>query len=334
MPNSCLIVVCAVTLFWSSAWAQPDTPMPAPPQAQQRLMQSVVAVQTQTDDDASSTRSLGNQRQGSGVVIGTDLVLTVGYLLIEAQSVDLIDHRGRKIPGQVRAVDNINGLGLIRSLVPLRLEPVPLGDSDKLQAPTRLWTLGHSESAPTALELVSRKPFAGTWEYLLESPLMTLPAVNNWSGSGLFDEQGQLIGIGSLLVQDVFGDKLPLPGNLFVPVNVLKTPLPDLLRTGKRAGPAPSWLGIHSQARSDGGLVILRVAPNSPAEQAGIEVGDTLLALQGQAIADLADFYRRLWRLGPAGSSVELTVLRDNQTRAVKLVTGDRALSLKRPRGV
>lgn len=334
MPRSFFITLCAGFLFWSSAWAQLDSPMPAQPEVLQRLMQSLVAVQTQTDDDAHSTRSLGRQRQGSGVVIGSDLVLTIGYLLMEAQSVDLIDHQGRKIPGQVRAVDNISGLGLVRSLVPLRLEPVPLGDSDKVQAPTRLWTLGHNESAPTALELVSRKTFAGTWEYLLESPLMTLPAVNNWSGSGLFNEQGQLIGIGSLLVQDVFGDKLPLPGNLFVPVNMLKTPLPDLLRTGKRPGPVQSWLGVNSQARSDGGLVVLRVAPNSPAEQAGIEAGDTLLALQGQAIADLADFYRRLWRLGPAGSSVALTVMRGHQSREVQLVTGDRALSLKRPRGV
>ena len=334
MPNSFLLAICAGALFWSSAWAQPGRHMPAPPEALQRLMQSVVAVQTQTDDDAHSTRSLGRQREGSGVVIGADLVLTIGYLLIEAQSVELIDHRGRKIPGQVRAVDNISGLGLIRSLVPLRLEPVPLGDSDPVQAPMRLWTLGQGETAPTALELVSRKPFAGAWEYLLESPLMTLPAVNNWSGSGLFDAQGQLIGIGSLLVPDVFGDQVNLPGNLFVPVNVLKTPLPDLLRTGKRAGPSPSWLGIHSQVRADGGLRVLRVAPDSPAEQAGIVAGDALLTLQGQAIADLPDFYRRLWGLGPAGTAVELTVLRDGLTRQVKLRTGDRALSLKRPRGV
>jgi len=237
---------------------------------------------------------------GSGVVIGPDLVVTVGYLLIEAESVDLIDHQGRRIPGQVRAVDYASGLGLIRALVPLRLDSVPLGDSDALPASSTLWTLGQNEPAPTALALVSRKTFAGSWEYLLETPLMTLPAVNNWSGAGLFDTEGRLVGIGSLLVQNVYGDKLPLPGNLFVPVNLLKDPLPDLLQSGKRAGPATPWLGISSQPLPTGGLAVLRVSPDSPAAQAGIAVGDTLVAMQGQILEDLPNFYRLLRTLGPA----------------------------------
>jgi S1-C subfamily serine protease len=234
------------------------------------------------------------------VVIAPDTVLTVGYLLLEAETVDLIDHQGRRIPGQVRAVDNASGLGLIRALVPLRLEAVPLGDSDTLPTPGKLWTLGQRESELTELELVSRQAFAAGWEYLLEAPLMTLPAVNNWSGAGLFDLRGQLVGIGSLLVPDVFGDQQPLPGNLYVPVNLLKDPLPELLRTGKRPGPAPSWLGINSQALPGGGLGVMRVSPDSPAAQSGILVGDTLLALQGQAVVSLADFYRRLSALGPS----------------------------------
>ena len=233
-----------------------------------RVMQGVVAVQSRSDAQANTARSLGQRRLGSGVVIGPDLVLTVGYLLIEAESVDLIDHQGRRIPGHVRAVDYASGLGLIRALVPLRLDSVPLGDSDDLPTSSTLWTLGQNEPEPTPLALVSRKTFAGSWEYLLETPLMTLPAVNNWSGAGLFDTQGRLVGIGSLLVQNVYGDKLPLPGNLFVPVNLLKDPLPDLLQSGKRAGPATPWLGISSEPLTTGGLGVIRVTPDSPAAQA------------------------------------------------------------------
>jgi S1-C subfamily serine protease len=248
--------------------------------------------------------------------------------------VDLIDHQGRRIPGQVRAVDNASGLGLVRALVPLRLDAVPLGDSDTLPVPGKLWTLGQRESELTALELVARQPFAAGWEYLLEAPLMTLPAVNNWSGAGLFDLSGQLVGIGSLLVPDVFGDRLALPGNLYVPVNLLKDPLPELLRTGKRPGPAPSWLGINSQALPDGGLGVMRVSPDSPAAQSGILVGDTLLALQGQTLVSLADFYRRLSALGPAGSPLTLSIRRQGQVRQIELVTGDRNRSLRRPSGI
>lgn len=305
-----------------------------PPEPLLRVLQSVVTVQSRSDAQASTSRTLGQRREGSGVVIGPDLVLTIGYLLLEAESVDLIDHQGRRIPGQVRAVDNLTGLGLIRTLIPLRLDAVPLGDSDNLPTPGKLWTLGQNETAPTALELVSRKVFAGSWEYLLEAPLMTLPAVNNWSGSGLFDAQGQLVGIGSLLVQDVYGDQVPLPGNLFVPVNLLKDPLPDLVRTGKRTGPATPWLGITSQRLPSGGLAVLRVSPGSPAAQAGIAVGDTLLALQGQTLQDLPDFYRRLRALGPAGSRLTLTIRSGGQSREVELLSTDRSGSLKRPSGI
>ena len=265
-------------VFCAQAWALPgapatpthEQPQSMTPETLQRMLQSVVTVQTRSDAQASTSRILGQRREGSGVVIGPDMVLTAAYLLLEAESVDLIDPQGRRIPGQVRAVDNASGLGLIRALVPLRLDAVPLGDSDALATPGMLWTLGQNESEPTALELVSRKAFAASWEYLLESPLMTQPAVNNWAGSGLFDAQGRLVGIGALLVPDVYGDQVPQPGNLFVPVNLLKDPLPELMRTGKASGPAMPWLGISSQRLPSGGLGVLRVTPNSPAAKAGI----------------------------------------------------------------
>ena len=332
MNHPFLMVLCAGLLAWPLAWAQPEQALPSP--TVQRIMQSVVSVQTRSDEQANTARTLGQQRLGSGVVIAPDTVLTIGYLLLEAETVDLIDHQGRRIPGQVRAVDNTSGLGLIRALVPLRLEAVPLGDSDALPTPGKLWTLGQRESELTALELVSRRPFAAVWEYWLEAPLMTLPAVNNWSGAGLFDQRGRLVGIGSLLVQDVFGDQVPLPGNLYVPVNLIKDPLPELLRQGKSLGPAPSWLGISSQALPGGGLSVLRVSPNSPAAQSGIMVGDTLLALQGQALENLPDFYRRLRAVGPAGSTLTLSIRREGQVRQIELVTADRNQSLKRPSSI
>ena len=342
MHHRFLTALCACFFSCTLAWAQPvssqatppGVPNTLPPEPLQRVLQSVVTVQSRSDAQASTSRTLGQRREGTGVVIGPDLVLTIGYLLLEAESVDLIDHQGRRIPGQVRAVDNLSGLGLVRTLIPLRLDAVPLGDSDALPTPGKLWTLGQKETSLTALELVSRKAFAGSWEYLLEAPLMTLPAVNNWSGAGLFDDKGHLVGIGSLLVQDVYGDQLALPGNLFVPVNLLKEPLPDLLRSGKRPGPATPWLGITSQRLPSGGLGVLRVSPESPAALAGIAVGDILVALQGQTLQDLPDFYRRLRALGPAGSSVTLTVKRPNGNSDVTLITADRTGSLRRPSGI
>ncbi len=333
-PMKLLILSCLQALVISCAWSQQQPVTSLPPKTVELLMQSVVAVQTQTDDDASTRSTLGQLRQGSGVVIAPDLVLTISYLLIEALSVDLIDRHGRRVPAQVKAVDTVSGFGLVQSLVPLRLEPVSMGDTDTVNVPAKVLTLGQGESELTELQLVSRKPFAGNWEYLLESPLWTMPAVNNWSGAGLFDTHGRLIGLGSLLVPDVFSDTNPVLGNLFVPLNELKPHLAALLRNGKREGPARSWLGISSQAVRGGGLMVQRVTPDSPASLAGIQTGDVLMALQGRNIENLSDFYRQLWQWGPAGSTLEITLKRQGLEKKIQIITGDRAQSMRPPKGI
>ncbi|MFN5807504.1 MAG: serine protease, partial [Burkholderiales bacterium] len=179
-----------------------------------QIMQSVVALQVSADPESPSSQSLGPQRIGTGVVIGENLILTVGYLLIEAEDIDVLDHQQRRLPANVAAYDPASGFGLVKTVVPLKLQAVRMGDSDGLKLPRRLLTLGQSEKELTELFLVSRKPYAGNWEYLVDAPLMTIPAVNNWSGAGLFDDDGALIGIGSLVVADATGGFNPRPGNL------------------------------------------------------------------------------------------------------------------------
>ncbi|MFM8880965.1 MAG: S1C family serine protease [Betaproteobacteria bacterium] len=299
-----------------------------------QIMQSVVALQVSADPESPSSRSLGPQRIGTGVVIGENLILTVGYLLIEAEDIDVLDHQQRRLPANVAAYDPASGFGLVKTLVPLKLQAVRMGDSDGLKLPRRLLTLGQSEKELTELFLVSRKPYAGNWEYLVDAPLMTIPAVNNWSGAGLFDDDGALIGIGSLVVADATGGFNPRPGNLYLPINLLKPILDDLLANGRRSGPAQAWLGIHSQEHPDGGLQIQRLSPDGPAALAGLQRGDRILALDNTAITGLSDFYRRLWSKGPAGSRVELTFLREGIRRKVQITSADRLASLRKPKGV
>ncbi|NBO95937.1 MAG: serine protease [Betaproteobacteria bacterium] len=299
-----------------------------------RIMQSVVALQVSADPESPSSRSLGPQRIGTGVVIGENLILTVGYLLIEAEDIDVLDHQQRRLPASVAAYDPASGFGLVKTLVPLKLQAIRMGDSDGLKLPRRLLTLGQSEKELTELFLVSRKPYAGNWEYLVDAPLMTIPAVNNWSGAGLFDDEGALIGIGSLVVADATGGFNPRPGNLYLPINLLKPILEDLLANGRRSGPAQAWLGIHSQEHPEGGLQIQRLSPDGPAALAGLQRGDRILALDSTAITGLSDFYRRLWAKGPAGSRVELTLLRDGVSRKVQITSGDRLAAMRKPKGV
>jgi len=328
------LVLVALSLLPAVVFAQAKSPAIADAAALSRLMQSVVMVQVSVISSAPSSKTLGSYRVGSGIIIDRDTIVTVGYLLIEAETVNIVDNLGRQVPTTIIGQDPISGIGVLKALVPLKQRPVALGDSDALAAPQRLLTLGHSERVPTEILLASRKPFAGNWEYLLESPLFTIPAVDNWSGAGLFDNRGALVGLGSLIVGDATNEPSPRPGNLYIPINLLKPILPDLLKFGRRSGPPQAWLGIHSQPHPEGGLVIQRVSAKSPAEKAGLQEGDRIIALQDQTIVDLADFYRRLWALGPAGTALDLSIMRQGVTRRVPLVTSDRLQAQQRPSGV
>lgn len=294
---------------------------------------AIVRVDALAIDGAPSAASLGERRSGSGAVIGERLVLTIGYLLLEVDRVAITTPGGRKIPGTVAAYDHASGLGLVRTALPLDIAPLELGDSDGVGERESVLTIGQGENVATELVVVSRKPFAGSWEYLLERPIFTFPPVNNWSGAALMTRDGRLIGVGSLVVNDAAAGRAGVPGNLFVPVNLIKPILAELLATGRRSSPAQPWLGASTEVVR-GNLMVVRVARGSPADVAGVVPGDIVLAVSGQRFADQADFYRRLWSLGPAGTEVSLRLLKEGEVRELRMRSVDRLETLARPAGV
>lgn len=294
---------------------------------------SVVKIETQIPDDALSVETLGAKRSGSGVLIESQLVLTIGYLLLEADQVMITSSTGRRIPGSVAGYDHESGLGLIRAALPLEGEPLSIGDSDAVNERQRVLTLGQGEAETTELTVVSRRVFTGSWEYLLERPIFTFPPVNNWSGSALISESGLLVGVGSLILNDISESRSGVPGNLFVPVNLLKPILADLLRTGRRAGSVRPWLGVTTEMVK-GRLLITRVTKSSPADLAGVESGDVIVGVDSEQIADRADFYRRLWDSGSAGVVVALRLLKSGEPRSVSVKSMDRMDFLRKPGGI
>lgn len=296
------------------------------------FIEAMVRIEVRAVDGATSNETLGTVRVGSGVLIRPGLVLTIGYLLLEAEQVELISSSGRRVPANVIASDRASGFGLVRSVLPLDGAPLPLGDSDRVEERQVLLTQAHGEAYATRLLVVSRRPFDGDWEYLLERPIFTFPAVNNWSGSALLTEDGQLVGIGSLIVGDAAGDGR-VPGNLFVPVNLLKPIVEALLANGRRSGPAQAWFGIGTEA-AHGHLIVSKVNRDGPAAAAGVRTGDIVLAVGEQPVSTRADFYRELWKLGPAGTEVDLRILQDGQVRQLKIRSIDHAEVLARPRGI
>jgi S1-C subfamily serine protease len=286
---------------------------------------AIVKIETRALPDARSAATLGAEREGTGVVIAPDgLILTIGYLLVEADDVKIVDDRGRTLPARVVAYDHATGLGLVRPIAPLDAVPLKLGDSSRLsEADPVLIVNNGGRSEATRAYVVSRRPFSGNWEYMLDSAIFTSPPTLNWSGAALIGTDGALLGIGSLILRDATESDPHVPGNMFVPIEALKPILPDLIKTGRRAGPARPWLGVAAD-EMQGRLVVTRVSPEGPADLAGVQRGDIILAVGGEAVRSQADFYRKLWARGSAGSEIPLRLLQGIDIREVKVRSMDR----------
>lgn len=282
---------------------------------------SVVKLTVKTVANARSARSLGPQREGTGVVIDSSgLVLTIGYLVTEADTVELATADGRKFAANVIGYDNATGLGLVRSLQPLPIKPVDLGESSVANLRDLVLIVGYDGVAPAYI--VSKRPFVGYWEYLLDEAIYTAPATVNWQGAALLSKEGKLLGIGSLAVGDAIG-KSNVPGNMFVPIDTLKPVLGDFIANGRATTKPRPWLGITSQ-EVQGKVIITRVTDEGPAADAGLQAGDIIVGLGGQSLRGQADFYLRLWKSGDAGVEVALDVLKGNKVELVKVKSIDR----------
>lgn len=293
---------------------------------------AVVALRAAIPDDAFTAPMLGTERTGSGVVIRADgLILTAAYLILEAESIWLTANNGTVVAGHPLAYDFVTGFGLIQPLGRLDLPPLAIGSSAAVDAGDEVIVLGHGgRGHALKADVFAKREFAGTWEYLLDDALFTVPAHPEWSGAALLDDDGRLVGIGSLFVQEPNGDDV-IKGNMFVPIDAFAAVQDDLTRFGRRAGPARPWLGIYTSETPEG-LVVTGLAPDGPAQRAGVREGDAVIDVAGERVGGLADLYRKLWRQGPAGTAISLMLARAGAPVRVRVQSADRGDSLKKPR--
>jgi S1-C subfamily serine protease len=297
-----------------------------------RTLNAVVGIRALVPDDAFTASGLGTERTGSGVVIDTKgLVLTVGYLIIEAETVWLTTGDGRAIPGHALAYDGETGLGLVQALGRLGLPALEFGDSSGLaiNEAVILAAFGGRSQAVKA-RLVGRQYFAGYWEYLLEDALYTAPHHPNWGGAALIDREGRLVGIGSLILQQQVAETRALSLNMVVPIDVLK-PVLDALRSLGRTDRAPRpWLGLYANEQQDA-VIVHGLAEGGPAQQAGVQLGDRIVAVGDAPIGDLRELWLNVWATGSAGATVHLQVERGEDTLDLAVTSADRARFLRSP---
>ena len=342
------LTLLATTPGWAQS-AQPSGPAPADPvatmiDALSRASAAVVGVRVTAAEGARSIATLGKERAGSGVFIGRDgLILTIGYLMLEAQDIRIVTQDNRTLPAVAVGYDLATGFGLIRPLLPLSdINPVELGSQASVQNGEALMaaigsTDTNVEADVSMTRLVSKRAFSGSWEYHIDSALFTSPPVmagnGNHSGAALFNQKGELLGIGSLLVMDAMGENRRMPGNMFVPVDLLKPILAEMQKSGTSRLSIRPWLGLTSADQS-GRVQVLRVADDSPAEKAGMRAGDVVLAIDGQKVTSLESFYKKLWDRASPQEPVRLTVLQGADVNTVVVQAQDRMAHLRKAGGI
>ena len=296
------------------------------------LAGAIVKLGIRVAPTARTADTLGTEREGTGVLIDdAGHILTIGYLLLEAQSILIVAADGRVLPATVAGFDHATGFGLVRAAQSLDHPPLALGDSGSAREMNTVVIAAHAGAGGWSNAcVVRRRPFTGWWEYALDDAIFTAPARDNHSGSALLDEQGQLIGIGSLWVGDASDAGAAFPGNMFVPTNLLTPILADLKTAGRRRCAARPWLGIYSEEVRQH-VVVTQVLRDSPAERGGIKRGDVILALGGQAIGNQAEFYQSLWASGSAGNEITLQIWRAKAVREISVRSIDRMEYLRPP---
>ncbi len=334
--NTWLVTLMASALL-AAAPARADTSrIEAQSRALERAAQATLGLRVTAVEDARSARTLGATRAGSGVLIGPDgLVLTIGYLVLEADEVELVTDDGREIPARVVGYDVATGFGLVQALAPLPLAPVPFGVSGRTRGDEPLIVVsGGPEGEASAAKLVSRRDFSGYWEYHVDGALFTSPPRRDHSGAGLFNLEGELLGIGSLFVTEAAGpDVGRLPGNMFVPVDVLKPVLAELRARGSSRASTRAWLGLNC-TDIGGEIRVVRVTDDSPADVAGLQPGDRITAIDGVPVTQLGQLWKTLWAGDRPEREVRLDIVREGMPQRISVQSVDRAKTLKRPQGV
>jgi S1-C subfamily serine protease len=297
-----------------------------------RALDTIVGVRTIIPSDAFTAETLGTERAGNGVIIREDgLILTIGYLITEADSVWLHLADGRAVAGHPLAYDQTTGFGLVQALARLDLPALPLGNSGATAIGDPVVVAGFGgRRRSVAAKIVAKQEFAGYWEYVLDEAIFTGPAHPNWGGTGLIGAKGELLGIGSLQLQQGREGGTSEHLNMTVPIDLLKPIYEDMLKFGRPSRPPRPWLGLYATEVEDR-LVIVGLADKGPAQEAGFKTGDILETVAGEEVSSLAELFRKVWSLGDAGVQVPFSIIRDGREKDLRVKSGDRMRFLKSP---
>ncbi len=285
------------------------------------LLQSVVYIHTTVSRDHPSTKILGNERLGSGVVVDpSGLILTVNYVVMGAQTISVAFQKGRRTKAEIVAQDFEVGLALIR-VNRQGLAAAEVGAGDVLERSDEVILLGAmqpQERRVTGGFVTYVGEYEGYWEYLIDHGIVSNAPNPGYGGGGLFTTTGRLAGTVSLNLNEI------ARSSLAIPIDCYRSHRDELVHHGRVVSrPRRAWIGIFAHVVEEG-VVVAGVVPDGPGERGGLQDGDVIVSLNAEEVASRREFYMSLWRHEP-GEPLTLEVMRDNKMRRFEVKGGDRA---------
>lgn len=285
------------------------------------LLGSVVHIHAEVPSNHPSTRILGDERMGSGTVVDpAGLILTVNYVVMGAETIQVTLGRGRALRAEIVAQDFEIGLALLR-VKRQGLQAAPIADSETLMRGEPVFAIGSTgpRERRVAGGLVTYLgEFEAYWEYLLERGIVSSAANPGFGGGPLFTLTGQMVGVVSLNLNEIARCSLAIPGECY------RRNQQEFMRFGRVVSRPPrAWLGVFAQVLEEG-VVVEGLVPNGPGARSGIQEGDVIVSLDAQEVPTRKELYLSLWKRAP-GEKMTLEVMRDNEVRRLSVTGGDRA---------
>jgi serine protease Do len=285
------------------------------------LLQSIVYIHTTVSREHPSTKILGNERLGSGVVVDSSgLILTVNYVVMGGQSLSVAFQKGRRAKAELVAQDFEVGLALIK-VNRQGLIAAEVGTGDLVERSEEVVLLGAKqpqERCATGGFVTYVGEFEAYWEYMLDRAIISNAPNPGYGGGGLFTTNGRLAGTVSLNLNEISRSSLAIPTDFY------RNHRDEMMRYGRVVSrPRRAWLGVFAQVIEEG-VVVAGVVPDGPGDRGGLQEGDVIVSLNAEEVGSRRELYTSLWRHEP-GDALTFEVMREKKMRRFEVKGGDRA---------
>jgi putative serine protease PepD len=292
----------------------------------QRTHKGVVEITVSEQSSAPFGETGRAQAQGSGFVSDSDgHIITNEHVVDGAQSIKVKFWNGKSYDATVVGSDASTDLAVLKVDAPASLlSPLSLADSSGVHVGDNVVAIGSpfglEQTVTTGIVSALHREMTSPNGFTIDDSIQTDAAINHGnSGGPLLNSEGKVIGVTSQIESDSGGND---GVGFAVPSNTVKSIAAQLIDNGQ-AKHAFLGIGLEDSSRSGGGAAVTQVRSNTPADRAGLRVGDLITAVDGKTITS-ADELRSAINAHSPGDSVSLRYVRGGESHTVQVKLAER----------